>query len=187
LAGPLVIAGVVLYGMIKGVMDSKKLSEKKREEIYIQIIQNSRYHIVIFDARQVDDMGISECLRQGLLEIMHHLPGHDYLFDGNCTFGVQNIETMIKADEKIFEVSAASILAKVTRDRIMIELAALYRQYGFDNHKGSLFFQPFPEIRRQVRRIASHKLMPDNARQSLIQSTQGLISLIVNGRAIEVE
>jgi len=136
LAGPLVIAGVVLYGMIKGVMDSKKLSEKKREEIYIQIIQNSRYHIVIFDARQVDDMGISECLRQGLLEIMHHLPGHDYLFDGNCTFGVQNIETMIKADEKIFEVSAAIILAKVTRDRIMIELAALYPQYGFDNHKG---------------------------------------------------
>ncbi len=136
LAGPLVIAGVVLCGTVKGIMDSKKLSEKKREEIYIQIIQNSRYHIAIFDARQVDDMGISECLRQGLLEIIDHLPEYDYLFDGNCTFGVQGITTMIKADEKILEVSAASILAKVTRDRMMIELAVRHPQYGFDKHKG---------------------------------------------------
>lgn len=136
LAGPLVIAGVVLYKMIKGIMDSKKLSEKKREEIYIQIIQNSRYHIVIFDAGQVDNMGISACLRQGLLEIIHHLPEYDYLFDGNCTFGVQGITTMIKADEKILEVSAASILAKVTRDRIMLELAMQYPEYGFEKHKG---------------------------------------------------
>ncbi len=136
LAGPLVIAGVVLYKMIKGIMDSKKLSAKKREEIYVQIIENSRYHIVIFDASQIDDMGISACLGQGLSEILHYLPEYDYLFDGNCTFGVQGITTMIKADDKIAEVSAASILAKVTRDRIMIELAAKYPEYGFDKHKG---------------------------------------------------
>ncbi|MDQ1326014.1 MAG: ribonuclease [Campylobacterota bacterium] len=64
------------------------------------------------------------------------MPQCDYLFDGNSTFGTKHIDTMVKADEKIAEVSAASILAKVTRDREMIALAQKYPQYGFENHKG---------------------------------------------------
>lgn len=136
LAGSLVIAGVMLHSNVEGLMDSKKLTEKKREALYPKIIQNSQYHIVIFDAKQIDDIGISACLRQGLLEIMEALPHHNYLFDGNCTYGVQGITTMVKADDKIAEVSAASILAKVTRDRMMIELALQYPEYGFDSHKG---------------------------------------------------
>jgi len=136
IAGSLVMAGVVLTGKIDGLMDSKKLSEKKREELFEHIKQNSFHHIVIFSAAQVDELGISKCLHQGLHLIQEHLSGYEYLFDGNSTFGVKNITTMIKADDKVPEVSAASILAKVTRDREMVEIAKRYPQYGFEKHKG---------------------------------------------------
>ncbi len=136
IAGSLVMAGVVLTGVVKDLMDSKKLSEKKREVLYPLIIRNSRYHIVSFSAEQVDELGISKCLHTGLLSIQEHLQGADYLFDGNSTFGVSRITTMVKADDKIAEVSAASILAKVTRDREIIAFAKEYPEYGFEKHKG---------------------------------------------------
>ena len=136
LAGSLVIAGVVLKKSIEGLMDSKKLTEKKREALYPLVIENSEYHIVSFSAKDVDEMGISKCLQSGLQSIQKHLSEVEYLFDGNSTFGVENITTMIKADTKVAEVSAASILAKVTHDREMIEMAKKYPEYGFEKHKG---------------------------------------------------
>ena len=136
LAGSLVMAGVILTAEIEGLMDSKKLSEKKREMYYPLIVQNSRYHIVSFSAEEVDERGISQCLHQGLLHIQQHLQGCDYLFDGNSNFGVKNIATMVKADDTVAEVSAASILAKVTRDREMVQMATIYPKYGFEKHKG---------------------------------------------------
>ncbi len=136
LAGSLVMAGVVLKKPVAGLMDSKKLSEKKREALYPLVIENSDYHIISFSAQDVDELGISKCLHQGLLSIQKHLPNVDYLFDGNSTFGVDNISTMVKADTKIAEVSAASILAKVTHDREIVKMAKLYPEYGFEKHKG---------------------------------------------------
>ncbi len=136
LAGSLVMAGVVLKNPVEGLMDSKKLTEKKREALYPLVIENSDYHIVSFSAQKVDELGISKCLHQGLQSIQKHLPDVEYLFDGNSTFGVDNITTMVKADDKVVEVSAASILAKVTRDREMIEMAKKYPEYGFEKHKG---------------------------------------------------
>jgi len=136
LAGSLVMAGVVLTGRVDGLMDSKKLTEKKREALFPLVIENSRYHIVSFSAQEVDEMGISKCLQKGLQSIQAHLLEAEYLFDGNSTFGVENITTMVKADDKIPEVSAASILAKVTRDREMLEMAEIYPEYGFERHKG---------------------------------------------------
>ena len=136
LAGSLVIAGVVLKNSIEGLMDSKKLTEKRREALYPLVIENSAYHIVSFSAQEVDEMGISKCLQLGLQSIQKHLPEVEYLFDGNSTFGVENITTMVKADSKVAEVSAASILAKVTHDREMIEMAKKYPEYGFEKHKG---------------------------------------------------
>jgi len=136
LAGSLVMAGVILLETVEGLMDSKKLTEKKREALYPQVIKNSKYHIVSFSAQEVDEIGISKCLQKGLQSIQEHLPEADYLFDGNSTFGVDNIRTMVKADDKIVEVSAASILAKVTRDREMHEMAEVYPEYGFESHKG---------------------------------------------------
>lgn len=136
LAGDLVMAGVILNAPIKGLNDSKVLSEKKREALFPKIIENSQYHIVSFSAQTIDRKGISWCLSEGLKSIMKHLQSDDYLFDGNSTFGVTNLRTMIKADAEIPEVSAASILAKVTRDRSMVALAKEYPEYGFEKHKG---------------------------------------------------
>ena len=136
LAGSLVIAGVVLKNPIEGLMDSKKLTEERREVLYPLVIANSEYHIVSFSAQEVDKMGISQCLQAGLQSIQKHLPEVEYLFDGNSSFGVKNINTMIKADTKVAEVSAASILAKVTHDREMIRMAEKFPEYGFEKHKG---------------------------------------------------
>ena len=136
LAGSLVMAGVILKNPVEGLMDSKKLTEKKREALYPLIVDSSEYHIVSFSAQEVDELGISKCLHLGLQSIQKNLPDADYLFDGNSTFGVDNITTMVKADDKISEVSAASILAKVTRDREIVEQAKLYPEYGFERHKG---------------------------------------------------
>lgn len=136
LAGDLVIAGVILTSDVEGLNDSKKLSEKKREALYDRIVQNAEYHIVSFAPSQIDSLGISVCLRMGLEEIMQTLQAKSYLFDGNSTFGVQNLETMVQADGKVSEVSAASILAKVTHDRAIYEQAKRFPEYGFEKHKG---------------------------------------------------
>ena len=136
IAGPLVMAGVILTRPIEGRCDSKQLREKKREALYARITERARYHIVRFSAQQIDDEGISACLASGLATIMAALGEADYLFDGNTAFGVKGVRTRIKADADVPEVSAASILAKVTRDREMVALAERYPRYGFEKHKG---------------------------------------------------
>lgn len=135
-AGDLVMAGCVLTGEVSGLNDSKKLSEKKREELYELIVQNSTYHVVKFTAQDIDEFGISACISSGLKEILKNVDADEYLFDGNSTFGVDGLSTMIKADGKIPEVSAASIIAKVTHDRDILELAKKYPQWEFESHKG---------------------------------------------------
>jgi ribonuclease HII len=136
LAGDLVIAGVILKQEIKGLMDSKKLSEKKRELLYELIIEHSDYHIVSFSPQEIDSKGLSLCLNEGLEMIKEKLTADIYLFDGNQTFGVLGINTLVKADTKIAEVSAGSILAKVTHDRAIIRASKKYPLYGFEKHKG---------------------------------------------------
>lgn len=136
IAGDLVMAGCILNASVEGLNDSKKLTEKKREALYEKIVQNSTYHIAKFSASQIDKEGISSCLKKGLEEIMQNLKADEYLFDGNTTFGVDNLQTMVKADGKISEVSAASIIAKVTHDRDIVAQAKLYPEYGFEKHKG---------------------------------------------------
>ena len=136
LAGGLTIAGVILSRPIEGLNDSKKLTEKKRETLFVTICENSTYHIVRFTPIEIDELGLSACLASGLREIMTVFGEADYLYDGNTSFGVSGIRTMVKADATIPEVSAASILAKVSRDREMIALADRYPQYGFEGNKG---------------------------------------------------
>ncbi len=136
IAGDLVIAGCILHADIEGLNDSKKLTEKKRESLYELIIKNSKYHIVKFSPKTIDTDGLSKCIKKGLLEIMQILKCEEYLFDGNTNFGIKELPTMIKADGKIAEVSAASILAKVTHDRDIVKEALKYPQYEFDKHKG---------------------------------------------------
>lgn len=136
LAGDLVMAGCILHNMVEGLADSKKLSQKRREVLYELIIKNASFHIVKFSAKEIDEFGISLCITRGLREIIKMLPCESYLFDGNAKFGVQELQTMVKADGKIPEVSAASILAKVTHDRDIIELGKKYPLYQLEKHKG---------------------------------------------------
>ncbi|MDB2405643.1 ribonuclease HII [Arcobacteraceae bacterium] len=135
-AGPMVVAGVILKNDIEELNDSKKLSEKKREKLFDIILENSEYHIVFSTNKQIDELGLSLCLQNSIREIMDNLNAKQYLMDGNTTFGITNLESLVKADAHIKEVSAASILAKVSRDRYMYEIASIYPQYSFDKHKG---------------------------------------------------
>jgi ribonuclease HII len=135
-AGPMTIAGVKLHKDIAELNDSKKLSEKKRELLYDIIVKNSSYHIVSIDNNTIDKLGLSACLKNAIEEIINNIDASTYLMDGNTSFGIDNLEHKIKADATISEVSAASILAKVTRDRYMIEISKDYPKYDFHKHKG---------------------------------------------------
>ncbi len=135
-AGPLVVAGVVLTKDLEELDDSKKLTEKKREKLFDIIKENSIYHIVFTSAKEIDELGLSICLQNSIKEIMKNLDAQQYLMDGNTAFGIANLQYLIKADAKIKEVSAASILAKVSRDRYMCEISSSYPQYSFEKHKG---------------------------------------------------
>jgi len=136
LAGPLCFAGCILTGDVHGLNDSKKLTEKRREELYDIIVANSTHHIVWHTAAQIDDIGISMCIKNSLIEIKSVLGADRYIFDGNSKFGVNGLETLVKADTIIQEVMAASIIAKVSRDRLMCGLDEKYPEYGFARHKG---------------------------------------------------
>lgn len=136
LAGSLCVVGVVLLTDIDGLKDSKKLSEQKREILYPKIIKNSLHKIVLTDSKTIDDIGLSMAMQNSLLKIQKYFKNYEILFDGNTSFGVSNIKCLVKADEKVVEVSAASILAKVTRDRLMYIWDKKYSQYGFSTNKG---------------------------------------------------
>lgn len=136
LAGPLVVAGCVLNSHIEGLNDSKALSSKKREFLYEIIIKNAKYKIVEFSHEAVDKKGLSACLKDAVANIKNHFEDYEILMDGNTNFGVLGVNTLIKADSKIPEVSAASIIAKVTRDRFMLKMDKLYPEYEFAKHKG---------------------------------------------------
>lgn len=136
LAGPLVVAGVVLKTDIKGLDDSKKLTAKKREELFEIIKQNSYYKIIFTDNHTIDKIGLSKALYNSIKEIKEYFKNHTVLMDGNTNFGVEGVKWMIKADAKVAEVSAASILAKVSRDRYMIKISKEFPGFGFEKHKG---------------------------------------------------
>ncbi|MEJ2373664.1 MAG: ribonuclease HII [Sulfurimonas sp.] len=138
-AGDLVIAGCIFKEetpKIEGLTDSKKLTEKKREELFEIVKELTHHHIVVKSSQEIDQKGISKCMQDALLEIKSILKTSEYLFDGNTTFGVENLKTMVKADGKVAEVSAASILAKVTHDKNIIADAKKYPNYQFEKHKG---------------------------------------------------
>jgi len=137
-AGDLVVAGCILGDdfYVKGLTDSKKISEKRREDMYEEILLSTQNHIVVVSPQEVDAFGLSACMKKALLEILENLNADEYLFDGNTAFGVANLSTMVKADAKVIEVSAASILAKVTHDRAIREEAKKYPEYHFEKHKG---------------------------------------------------
>lgn len=136
LAGPLVVAGCVLHVDMPMLNDSKKLTPKKREQLYKLLHVNSEFIIVHFSNEDVDKKGLSACLKKGIEVIKARFSEYEILMDGNTNFGVSEVKTLIKADATIPQVSGASILAKVTRDKIIDKFDDIYPNYGFKKHKG---------------------------------------------------
>ncbi len=137
LAGPLVVAGCVFKNEVATELaDSKKLSEKKREEIFEILKLNCDYLTVYFDNKMIDKDGLSACLKTALIILKRRFKDCEIIFDGNCDYGVGDIKTLIKADAKVREVSAASIIAKVSRDRLMRLYHKIYPKYNYKLNKG---------------------------------------------------
>ncbi len=142
LAGPVCAAAVILPpGLIlDGVNDSKKLSEKKREALYDVIAQNAlAWSYAFVDAPTIDQINIRQATHLAMENAVKKLsPAADFLLiDGNdkIPFSVPHAY-LVKGDAKSQSIAAASIMAKVTRDRYMKEMAKEYPEYAFEKHKG---------------------------------------------------
>ncbi len=142
LAGPVCAAAVILdpNDPIEGVDDSKKLTEKKRELLFDEIVKRaSAYSIAFATHGEIDELNI---LQATFLAMRRAFEGLETkpdaaLVDGNRDPGLDCQTTcIVKGDAKSASIAAASILAKVTRDRYMKEMASLYPAYGFEIHKG---------------------------------------------------
>lgn len=143
LAGPVCAACVVLPTgtVIEGVNDSKKLTEKKREALYDVIKEQALdYGIAFASEKEIDEINILQATFLAMrraVESLTVLTPDIALIDGNKTPGLSIAErSVIKGDAKSANIAAASILAKVTRDRYMLEMAEKYPEYQFQKHKG---------------------------------------------------
>lgn len=143
LAGPVVVAGVIMPqdSMIEGINDSKKVTEKRREKLYDVIKEEAiSYSIAVIDHHVIDDINILKATKQGVTEVVDGLDVKPDLIivDALTHINTRGIpyEPIIKGDAKCYNIAAASILAKVTRDRIMRQWDEIYPQYGFSSHKG---------------------------------------------------
>ncbi len=142
LCGPVVAAAVILPRgcVIEGLDDSKKLTEKKREKLYDVIIEKAlAYGIAEASPEEIDEINILNASLLAMRRAVDKLgiKADFALIDGNQSrgFGIDT-ETVVKGDSKSYSIAAASILAKVTRDRGCIELDRLYPEYGIAKHKG---------------------------------------------------
>ena len=142
LAGPVVAAACILdpKELILGLDDSKKLTEKKREELFEVIKEKALFYSVVAKGPDViDDINILEATKQAMRECVSNLEQRPdlLLIDAVKLEGTGiDIEPIIKGDAKSNSIAAASILAKVTRDHMMIEYDKEYPGYGFAKHKG---------------------------------------------------
>lgn len=143
LAGPVVVASVILPqdSMIEGINDSKKVSEAKREKLYDLIINESiSYGIGIIYQDEIDEINILQATKKGLTEAIKQMEIKPNIIMVDALNGIDTLgipyKSIIKGDAKCYSIAAASIIAKVTRDRIMREWDKVYPEYGFGSHKG---------------------------------------------------
>lgn len=141
MAGPVVAAAVILktFYFKERIDDSKKLSTKKREKAYGEIIKKSVVGVGIVDEKTIDRINIYQATKRAMKMAIANLeipPGY-VIVDGKMKIAAKcPLKCIVGGDSKSLSIAAASIIAKVTRDRIMIEYDSIYPQYGFARHKG---------------------------------------------------
>ena len=143
LAGPVVVAACIMPkdSLIEFVNDSKKVTEKRREKIYEIIINEAiAWNAAIISQQEIDEINILEATKKGLHEAIVGLKVKPDRIIVDALKGIDTegipYESIIKGDAKCYSISCASIIAKVTRDRIMREWDKIYPMYGFEQHKG---------------------------------------------------
>jgi ribonuclease HII len=155
LAGPLSLALVTFSPLalseiesgkaLSGLNDSKKLSFKKRNSLYTEILELGICRHVFISNRSIDLFGISYCIYKGILKLVKEFntPNSLFLIDGNYKFEKKfseqfsfSYQSVIKGDSRIITIAAASIIAKVRRDLLMIQLAEKFPGYGFEKNMG---------------------------------------------------
>lgn len=143
-AGPVVSACVVFNPQVDvsgfKVNDSKLLSPSQREKVFAWLIANFDYGVGVVDNTVIDDIGILPATRRAMTQAVSSLNvSPDQLLidavDLSKELSVSQ-QSLVKGDQKVWSIAAASIIAKVTRDRLMIDFHRDYNQYGFDCHKG---------------------------------------------------
>ncbi len=163
LAGPVFAAAVILDPAkpIAGLRDSKKLSPTRRDELALIIQRDAlAWSIAQCSAAEIDALNI---LQATMLAMRRAIEGLSVtptlaLIDGNrCPVTTVRAEAIVKGDDKVIEISAASILAKTARDALLIEMHARYPQYGFDQHKG------YPTS-LHLARLREHGITPEHRR-----------------------
>ena len=140
LAGNVVVACVAMPNdpLIEWVDDSKKLSESRREKVYQQILDTALY-IGVGQAtpEEIDEINILQATKKAMRQAAEQVPADVYLIDAVTNLGLKGMEIpIIKGDATSYSIAAASIVAKVIRDRQMIQLDEIYPQYGFARNKG---------------------------------------------------
>jgi ribonuclease HII len=148
LAGPLVVCACIIktrklpYFLSVSIDDSKKLSSQKREKIFEQIVNNENfvYGVSIVESSVIDENGLSYAWQLGISQSVSNLAiiPDVCLLDGNMQIEINQIttESIVKGDQKSYSIASASIIAKVTRDRIMQKIHTEFPMYGFDKNVG---------------------------------------------------
>lgn len=194
-AGPLVAAAVILPADFRptGLNDSKLMTEPARERVYAEIVEHADWAVSVIPAGLVDRLGVQEANYTALRESIAKLaarPG-TALIDGFAVRGITSrgrpvlAHAVVKGDRLVACIAAASVVAKVTRDRIMVELDGVYPEYGFASHKGYATSEhqgrldrvgPCPEHRFSYANVPSARTDPDGIgtmRPAVVQNMKG--------------
>ena len=139
-AGPVVAAAVVLRDTIPGLKDSKTLTARRRQELSDEILRFSQVGVGWVTPEEIDQLGLTAAVGLAMRRAATQcgVQADKIIIDGNYNFlpDMPQAETLIKADQTVPAVSAASIVAKVARDSLMIKLGQQYPAYGFEKHVG---------------------------------------------------